>query len=233
MRKWPRPPEKPAPIPLNPEVMDEVCSILVEEFDEPDVVLARYIVHFPGWVRREFGSTERMIREMKRKHAPLLDVIRTYRVRVHDDRRYIDIEYRRLWFFDSFRIRAEGGDEDWRARATEAALRALRGRGERLVEGDLPVFLQVVLWLVFQAFSGISLLYLWVVGESDERLLWAGAVAFALAAVTFAPGLAGRMFPPDAADGTGGALRRLCGVMTVLSSIVAAVAAMLGLFRST
>lgn len=228
MRKWPRPPEKPAPIPLNPEVMDEVCSILSEEFDEPDAVLARFMVGFPGWARREFGSAGSMIREMKRKHSPLLDVIRTYRVRVYDDWRYVDIEYRRRWLFDSFRIRAEGGDEDWCARAAGVASRALRDRGNRLVESDSPIFFQGMLWVMFQAFSGISLLYLWVVGESDARLLWAGAVAFALAAVTFVPGLAGRMFPLDAAGETGGALRRLCGVITVLSSIIAAVAAMLG-----
>ena len=229
VRKWPRPPEKPAPVPLNPDAMDEVCSILAEEFDEPGVVLARYTVHFPGWARREFESVESIIQEMKRKHAPLLDVIRSYHVRIYDGRQHIDIEYRRLWLFDFLRTGAEGGDKAWRARAAAAASRALEGRGERYLEGDFPVLLQGTFWLAFQAFSGITLLYLWAGGGADAWLLWMGAAAFALAAATFAPGLTSRMFPSGSGRGTGVFLRRLCGVVTVLSSIVAAAVAMYGL----
>lgn len=227
-RSWPRPPGKTAPLPLNPDTMDEVCSTLAGEFDEPNMVLARYTVCFPGWARREFESAESMIREMKRRDSPLSDVLRSYRVRIHDGKRHIDIEYRRWWLFDSLRIGAEGGDGEWRARAAAVASRTLEDHGERSLEGDFTVLLQGVWWLAFQAFSGMALLYLWAGGEADARLLWAGAGAFALAVATFMPGLTSRMFPRNPVGG-GVPLRRLCGVVTVLSSIVAAAAAMLGL----
>ncbi len=83
---------------------------------------------------------------------------------------------------------------------------------------------------MFQAFSGMSLLYLWGSGRTDARFLLVGAAAFALAALTFVPGLASRMFSSDTTEERGGPLRRIFGVMTVLFSIIAALAAMGSLF---
>ena len=210
--------------------MGEVCSILAREFEEPEEVLVRFKIYLPSWAKLEFESVERMKQEMTRKYAPLLDVIRRYQVRIYDERQYVEIDYRRRWLLDNISIRADAEDEEWCARASGAAWRVLESRGERLGGNDFLAFLQVNLWLVFQAFSGMSLLYLWGSGRTDAWLLRVGVAAFALAALTFAPGLASRMFPSDTTEERGGPLRRIFGVMTVLFSIIAVITAVAGLF---
>ena len=229
MNKWLRRPGAPHTIPLNPEEMNEVCSVLAGEFDEPDEVFMNFMVRLPGWARLEFENVDRLFGELTRGHAPLLDFVKMCRVRVYDDRRTLEIAYRRLWLLDSVRIRADAEEEEWRFRAIEAASRVLESRGERVQACRFIVLLQGFLWLAFQAFSGASLVYLWNIGRTDTNLLWAGAAAFSLSAATFAPGLLKRMFPQDTEVEARSPLRLFLGVVSMLSSIVAAVAVILGL----
>ncbi len=229
MNKWLRRPGVPHPIPLKPEDMDEVCSVLAGEFEEPDEVFMSFMVRLPGWARLEFEDIEKMFRELRRNHAPLLDVVRGCRVRVYDERGSLEIDYRRLWLFDSVRIRADAEDKGWCISAIGAAARVLESREEWPLRIDFPVLLVGMLWPAFMAFSGTALAYLWNTGLADVRLLWTGAAACALSAATFAPGLWKRMFPSGPEGETGSAPRRLWGVLTVLSSIAAAAAAILGL----
>ena len=53
-----------------------MCSILAGEFDEPDEVFMSFIVSLPDWARLEFEYVGKIFWELKRRHAPLLDVVR-------------------------------------------------------------------------------------------------------------------------------------------------------------
>lgn len=82
--------------------------MLAGEFDEPEDVLVRFIVGLPGWAILEFESVEWMFREMTRKHAPLLEVVRRYKVRFHDERGCLEFDYRHWRLFEGLHIQADG-----------------------------------------------------------------------------------------------------------------------------